>query len=122
MQFIIKNINKSINDIMRTIGYKPAYHQKDEEFSIVRQIGRNDYPRFHLYIKPSFASSYAKATEDKKASEGQMQIKDYIFSLHLDQKRPSYKGSKAHSGEYKGKLIEQEEERIKRLLISNFET
>ena len=29
MEFIIKNINKSINDLMRTIGYQPAYFKKD---------------------------------------------------------------------------------------------
>jgi hypothetical protein len=35
MQFEIKNINKSINDLMRTIGYQPAYFQKEGEVSIM---------------------------------------------------------------------------------------
>lgn len=107
MEFQIKNINKSINDIMRLIGYQPAYFQKDGEFSIVRQMTRNDYPRFHLYIKPSSA----------KASEGLVKANDYIFNLHLDQKKPSYEGSTGHSGEYGGQVVEGEAERIKSLLM-----
>lgn len=106
MQFHIKGINKSTNDIMRTIGYRPAYFQNEGEVSIVRQLGRNDYPRFHLYIKRSFV----------KVSEEQMQAKDCIFSLHLDQKKPSYGGSHAHSGEYEGALVQEEAERINSLL------
>jgi hypothetical protein len=98
MQFTISNINKSINDIMRQIGYMPAYFQKDGEFSIIKKIGRNDYPRFHLYVKE--------------------RNKEFTFSLHLDQKKPSYKGSHAHSGEYDGNLIEDEVERIKNLLTN----
>ena len=62
MQFQIKNLQKSINDIMRQIGYKPAYFQKKGEVSIVRQISGNAYPRFHLYLKNSGA--------------------DFIFNLH----------------------------------------
>ncbi len=89
-------IDRSINDIMRQIGYSPAYFQKAEEFSMVRKLVRNDYPRFHLYIK--------------KSGDG------LSFNLHLDQKKPSYKGSKGHSGEYDGDLVEGEAERIKGLL------
>ena len=107
MEFVIKNINKSINNLMRAIGYHPTYLQLDilrrsqnegSKISIMRQVGRNDYPRFHLYIKQN----------------GQ----DFIFNLHLDQKKPSYKGSTGHSGEYDGKVVEDEAERIKNILIS----
>ena len=96
MEFTITNIKKSINDLMRTIGYQPAYFQKPGEISIVRQIGRNDYPRFHAYI----------------IQHGQ----DFIFKLHLDQKKPSYEGSTGHSGDYDGDVVEGEAERIKNLL------
>ena len=96
MKFEIKNINKSINDIMRQIGYMPAFFQEPGEFSIVRKVGRNDYPRFHAYIKQT----------------GQ----DFSFNLHLDQKKPSYEGSTGHSGDYDGDVIEVEIERIKGLL------
>ena len=39
-----------------------------------------------------------------------------FFNLHLDQKKPSYSGSSAHSGEYDGEIIEKEVERIKGIL------
>lgn len=96
MEFQIKNIQKSTSDLMRTIRYQPAYFQKPGEVSIVRQIGRNDYPRFHLYIKQKGV--------------------DMNFSLHLDQKKASYEGSAGHSGDYDGDVVEGEVERIKSLL------
>jgi hypothetical protein len=89
--------DKSVDDIMRTIGYQPAYFQKKGETSIVRQIGRNDYPRFHLYIKENGNS--------------------FVFNVHLDQKKPSYEGSTGHSGDYDGPVVEGEGERIKNLLM-----
>ena len=39
-----------------------------------------------------------------------------IFNLHLDQKRPIYKGVTAHSGEYEGEVVEEEAERFKKIL------
>ena len=96
MQFEIKSLQKSVNDIMRQIGYAPAFFQKAGEFSIIKKIGRNDYPRFHAYIK----------------QKGQ----DFNFSLHLDQKKPSYEGSTGHSGDYDGSVVEGEAQRIQQLL------
>lgn len=106
MRFEIKNINKSISNLMQTIGYQPAYFQKEGEISIVRQIGRNNYPRFHLYIRQSFDTAQDKSNT-------------YVFDLHLDQKKPSYEGVKKHSGEYGGYLIKEESERIIELLTVN---
>ncbi len=103
MKFTVQNINKSINDLMRTIGYKPTFFQKEEEFSIVRQLGRNDYPRFHIYIR--------------EVKSENLKAKNYIFNLHLDQKKSSYEGSTGHSGEYDGNVVEGEAERIRQLLI-----
>lgn len=105
MKFEIININKGINDIMRQIGYQPSYYQDEEEFSMIRKLTGNDYPRFHLYIK-----------EVLRQSSGQMEGKSYTFSLHLDQKKPSYKGARKHSGEYNGPMVEKETERIKSFL------
>ena len=96
MEFQIKNIQESINSLMRRIGYQPAYFQKEGEVSIVRQLSRNDYPRFHVYIRQAGS--------------------DMNFSLHLDQKKPSYEGSTGHSGDYDGSVVEDEAERIKSLL------
>lgn len=106
MEFVIKNVQKSINDLMRTIGYMPAYFQKEGEVSIVRQIGRNDYPRFHVYIK-----KIASATPRNDGNG-----KTLLFNLHLDQKKPSYEGARDHSGDYDGPVVEGEVERIQNLL------
>ena len=56
------------------------------------------YPRFHIYLKE--------------------ENDNLIFNLHLDQKRPIYKGVAAHAGEYDGKIVEEEAERIKEILSS----
>lgn len=80
---------------MRKLGYR--FQEKDEknsELIFIRPLERNDYPRFHLYIK--------KSDEE-----------NLIFDLHLDQKKPSYRGSRVHSGEYEGEIVEKEVERIK---------
>lgn len=98
MKFTIAT-DKSINDVMRTIGYQPAYFQNEDEFSIIRQVGRNGYPRFHLYIK-----------QDKQM---------FSFSLHIDQKKPSYEGQTGHSGDYDGSAVEDEVERIRQMLANN---
>jgi len=69
-----------------------------EEFGCVKYFGSGgEYPRFHLFIK--------------KDEDG-----DFLFSLHLDQKKSSYKGSSAHSGEYEGELVEREKERIIKII------
>lgn len=96
MEFVIKNIQESTTNLMRRLGYQPAYFQKAGEVSIVRPLARQDYPRFHLYIKSLGA--------------------DMNFSLHLDQKKVSYEGQTGHSGDYDGEVVENEAERIKQLL------
>ena len=113
MEFEIKKINKSINDLMRSIGYHPAYFQKGGEFSMVRKLSGGEYPRFHLYIqekkeKESFTNSIELVNEAKG--------KSYLFNLHLDQKKPSYEGAKGHSGDYHGIVVESEVQRIQKLL------
>lgn len=54
--------------------------------------GGDFYPRFHVYLKDG---------------EGYT-----IISLHLDQKKPSYAGSRAHNAEYDGPTVEAEAQRI----------
>lgn len=106
MKKIIKNNSgKNILNIMREAGYssatrpfrgyKPASAQAGAgEYSFVRPLEGLAYPRFHIYLKQN------------------QDTKEVSLSLHLDQKKPSYKGSSAHSGEYEGKAIKQELERI----------
>lgn len=96
MEFTIKNLDKSVNDIMRQIGYQPAYFQNEGEISLVKPLAGNPYPRFHVYIKQN----------------GQ----DFHFNLHLDQKKASYEGSTGHSGDYDGPVVEGEAQRIQGIL------
>ena len=73
---------------MRTAGYYPK-----NGLSFVREIGGLRYPRFHIYLD-----------QDKD---------NIVINLHLDQKKPRYKGAKAHNAEYDGKVVEDEAERLK---------
>jgi hypothetical protein len=98
MKFTIKNTSKeNIINLMRKIGY---YHltEKNSQLSFIKPLERSGYPRFHIYLNPNPTN------------------KEIIFNLHLDQKRPVYKGASAHSGEYEGKVVESEAERIKQIL------
>lgn len=83
-------IKDNIHSLMRKIGYH-YQGQNKEEFSFVRPP--RGYPRFHIYLR-----------EDDDGP---------ILNLHLDQKRPVYKGAIAHAGEYEGKIVENEIIRIK---------
>lgn len=95
MKFIIKKISlENTPELMRKARYR-YMGQSTEQMSFVRPVSQNPYPRFHIYLK-----------ENKET-------KEVFFTLHLDQKRMSYKGSTAHSGDYDGKLMMQEAERIK---------
>ncbi len=96
MDFIIKNIKENIANIARKTGYLIIDSKDYNEYNMVRKLGYNNYPRFHIYLKQA---------GDK-----------LIFNLHLDQKQPSYKGAHAHSGEYEGPVVETEAERIRDIL------
>lgn len=80
---------------MRQAGY--FFQGKDEETGELNFVRPpRGYPRFHLFIK--------------------VQDENLTFSLHLDQKRPIYRGVPAHAGEYNNEMIEKEMERIKGIL------
>jgi len=95
MDFTIKNLNRSVVDVARSSGYV-IIDNNGEQINMVRKLAGQNYPRFHIYVKQN----------------GQ----DFVFSLHLDQKKPSYEGSHAHSGEYFGPLVENEADRIKQII------
>ena len=97
MKVIIKKTGENIVVLARALGYIPKGYV-GEEFEMSRPIASRPYPHFHIYAK-----------EDKKQGI-------VLLNLHLDQKKPSYKGALAHSGEYEGPIVEQETERIKRIL------
>lgn len=96
MKFIVKGPFKdNIYSLMRKLGYH--FINKDEgtsEYNFIRPF--RSYPRFHIYLK--------------------VENENLIFNLHLDQKRPIYKGTIAHSGEYDGEVVEKEVKKVKEIL------
>src|SRR3989338_8081828 len=98
MEFVIKNIKENINWLAREIGYVVLEAKNPNEYNMVRKLIGENYPRFHIYVK---------------------QRGEYFdFSLHLDQKKPIYKGAgvHAHNGEYFGPVVENEADRIEQIL------
>lgn len=96
MDFTIKNLEEGIASIARNIGYLIIDTNPNGEYNLVRKLAGNNYPRFHIYLR--------------------QQGSTYNFGLHLDQKKPSYKGTHAHNGEYFGPVVDEEVERIKDIL------
>ncbi len=90
--------NLSIVQFMRQAAYQPLSSRFSDQTSFVRRLGRDFYPRFHAYI-----NNYPD---------------HLIINLHLDQKKASYTGQTAHSGEYQGELVEREAERLQSLLTN----
>ena len=95
MDFIIKDSRESVSGLSRKIGYIIIDTNEKSEYNMVRKLDRDNYPRFHAYVKA--------------------QGSNFNFSLHLDQKKPVYEGSgaHAHNGEYFGPIIDEEADRIK---------
>ena len=84
---------------MRQAGYHPAgKHEKTGELVFVKRISVSEYPRFHAYVKINDVPQQT------------------FVNLHLDQKKPIYKGSPAHLAEYSGGVVEKEAERIKQIM------
>lgn len=97
MEFIVSDKGETIVTLGRKIGYRPM-GEENNEYSLVRELEGNKYPRFHIYAKRNDTSD------------------EITFNLHLDQKMPSYEGTHAHSGEYEGDIVEKEAQRIKNIL------
>ena len=99
MIFKLNNRNYNIQNLMRDVGYKPLRYTPEGELNCVRAISGN-YPRFHIYLK-----------EDKDV---------LIFNLHLDQKKPSYEGTRAHGGDYESEIVRGEVQRIKEIIFRRY--
>lgn len=95
MRIILENFNKNIQSFARDCGYRPLSMSQTGEMNCVRSLQGRDYPRFHIYIK----------------KEGH----SLIVNLHLDQKKPSYEGQRAHGGDYDSEFVEEEANRIKNI-------
>jgi len=89
-----KNLSDNPVQLLRRAGYA-FWRQAGDEMSFVRPLVASGYPRFHAYVKETG--------------------EELIVNLHLDQKRPSYAGGAAHSGEYDGGVLGGEAARLKKL-------
>ena len=69
------------------------------EMGFARRAGTGRYPQFHIYINED--------TPEK-----------LVLNLHLDAKKPSYAGSKMHSGEYDTEIVKKEAERVREIISS----
>jgi hypothetical protein len=97
MKILVEKINESMISALRRCGYHFERNiAQTAEVSAARSFGPSGFPRFHCYAK--------------KTGEN-MEI-----NLHLDQKKPIYRGTSAHGGEYEGEIIEQEMKRIAAIL------
>lgn len=92
-----KNLKLTHKTYLQRAGYHEFLDPNTGKISYIRRYSRDFYPRFHVYL------------EERQ--------ENVILSLHLDQKKPSYGGgSHAHSGEYDGRVVEEELGRIKRFV------
>jgi hypothetical protein len=91
MKQLLKGATFSARELMRKSGYGEI-RTKHGQISFAKRFGPEHYPRFHAYV------------EDVERG---IQV-----NLHIDQKKASYEGSNAHSGEYTGTKVEQEMWRI----------
>jgi len=110
MKFILKGpFQNNIYNLMRKAGY--YFQGKNEEKSeLVFVRPPRGYPRFHIYLKTEGEESKLSSSPFADARENE----NLIFNLHLDQKRPIYKGTTAHSGEYDSETVKKEADRIKK--------
>lgn len=96
MTFRIASSSENLNSAIRRVGYEPRDVSERGELNCVRPLRGQDYPRFHIYAKE--------------------ENNEIIINLHLDQKKPSYAGSHAHSGDYDSEIVRDEAERIRSIL------
>lgn len=87
---ITANFKENLNTVLRYCGYH--LHPRYENSYIRRLSNVGFYPRWHLYF-------------DKNEDF-------YEFDLHIDQKKTSYDGQTAHSGDYDNENVNQEIKRI----------
>jgi hypothetical protein len=101
MRFVFQDPqkNKNLPTRLREAGYRFERQASPEEMVFIKGFEGADFPRWHLYAKSN--------------------PNGWELNLHLDQKRPIYRGASAHGGEYDGPLVEKELNRIKNILTPN---
>jgi len=94
---IVKQNGLSTAKLIKRCGYSEFRDRRSGQTSFTHRLGSYFYPRFHIYI-------------EKEAKN------EIWLNLHLDQKRPSYKGCPAHSANYQGEVLKKEAERIRKII------
>ncbi len=103
MKIILNKKKVDLNPVqfLRQAGYVYIQDRHTGKESYVRRLTGNYYPRLHMYFEEK---------EDR-----------IIFDLHLDQKKPSYKGTRMHNAEHEGAVVEDEIKRLKGLIIKMYQ-
>ena len=99
--FSINLSGQTLYTCMRNAGYAPeraSHTTSNTKSKFHRLLGGRPYPKFHLYC--------ALSADAKSAT----------LNLHLDQKKPSYKGTHAHAAEHDGAIVKAEVRRIQSFL------
>ncbi len=97
MIFRVNNFGYNLPAFARKLNYRPLGYTEKGELNCVRPLGA-DYPRFHIYM---------------------IETPEVItLSLHLDQKKVSYEGATAHSGDYESETVKAEAARIKEIIFA----
>jgi len=88
----------NIRDFLRKMGYTFETDSMSGKSSFCKRLTTDHYPRYHLYV-----------------------VKDIIgkncFTLHFDQKKPSYKNSAAHMAEYDTPIVVEEAKKIQKAIF-----
>lgn len=87
----------SHRNFMRRAGYGEFNDPNTGITSYTKRLSGYFYPRFHVYLEQN---------KDNR----------WVINLHLDQKKPSYPGSRAHNAEYDGETVEREGSRLEGLI------
>ncbi len=94
MKVEITVTESSLHRVMRQIGYHSDREQRTGHLSFSRSIAGGRYPRFHIYYNKNNGA----------------------IDIHLDQKPNRYQGARDHGAEYSGAVLQEEVERIKRIV------
>ena len=86
----------SPEQFMRRAGYGYFRDRRSGKESFSRRLGSGIFPKLHMYIKENGEK--------------------VLLDLHLDQKQPSYGGSRMHNAEHDGEVVENEIKRLKEFI------
>ncbi len=98
MDFPLPESSSSPRVLLQRCGYHEFVDPNTGEQSYIKRLGDEFYPRFHIYLD-----------NDEKGT---------TVSLHIDQKKASYQGTRAHAGEYTGPKVEEEKTRILDVVVN----